>query len=182
MVVQATLSSTKQEHTMSSSFQDSLSALANMATDVEALLAFGDDINKTQFYELKELINKLQVACPNHDAVNTARVRWYTIALDNFETHFVLPAEDGRLRPDLPIWEYDDTIFFGERIPGLLVGIELLTYFLRRHYLKREFPKLFTRLLSLFDRVIETQLPFVIRSQFECMANRMREDLLKGRL
>lgn len=167
---------------MSSSF-DNLSDLAHDAQRAYDLLEVIPTNSKKAFFELKDLINKLQTTCPNHPAVIEARIRWYHIALVNFESHFVQGIEGHALPPDSTIWKDEDTVFFGHNINGLFVGVELLNDYMRRSYLKQDFATFYTKLRNLYHRVYVCPfVPAKIGDLFYRMLKRLDEDLLNGKL
>jgi len=159
---------------MSSSHEiDSLSGLASYAASVEKLLYGSEPITQESFDRLQDELNRLQVNCPNHNGVVEARVRWFEIQLENFELH-VVTAVEGDIAIDL------DRIFWGTHGNSLIIGgPQTIQHFLKRHYLKSDFKRLYQRVLSLYDRLARCDTD---GEGFTRQAQNLRDNLLEGRL
>ena len=164
----------------SSHSHGSLSGLAAAALEVERLLEQGSEMNPETWDHLRNQINQLQVDCPNHRGVHRARVIWYELALDSFEKIVVMRAETGHSLTGQEwvsaFWNPDGTC------PGLLADHYMLEPFLRRHYLKDDFPRLYTRMMSLYERLLAlSHLNEKVRSRVNNLVGERREMLLEGR-
>lgn len=141
---------------MSLSF-DSLSGLAEVAFKVEKTLYLSNPSIHTMtrgiFGELQDDINILQTTCPNHPGVLAARVRWFQIDLKSFEKHIVEPAEQDEWPERVSL---DSPKQFSPE--DLLTGTATLTHFLKRGYLKRDFPFLYLKMMSLLRRITEADM------------------------
>ena len=168
---------------MSSSI-DSLSGLAKVAREVESALLLSTEqerairVDRTTFEGLQHQINELQVAAPNHAGVLQARVRWYHLAVDSFETAAVRPAERG----EWPYRLYALNFPHDGEPPELLAGTETINHFLKRHYLKDSFGHFFTRVLALYRRIANAPVTEEVRSAFAELASSLEARLLNGRL
>lgn len=135
---------------------ESLSALATLAETVEELFykAKTQKLSRGQFELLKTSLNALQTSCPNLQCIVDARVRWVDLALDSLKND----SDDKMLaRPD--------DIFF----------------FIKRSYLKSEFPRLFTKTISTI-RYIISNLPNFAVGPWESRIRLLETALLEGRL
>jgi len=121
---------------------DSLSGLAAYAASVEKLLCGDEPIDQERFTRLQQELNALQVNCPNHKGVNEARVRWFELLLDSFEKQVVVPLEKG-----------EDVNLDMTSNPLLLEADYTIEDYLKRSYLKKDFPRLYQRVISLYERI-----------------------------
>ena len=133
------------------------------------------------FEEVQQEINWLQTTCPNHPGVLEARVWWYELALERFESRVVVPTEqmkDWPFMDDGALYVPDD----GDQ--RILAGTHVLEHFLRRSYLKDSFPRLYTRLLSLYVRLSQVQRQGEdgprIRKAFAEKSADLQDRLLRG--
>lgn len=155
----------------------SLSGLAAYAARVDELFDSGP-MDRERFKQLHEMLNSLQVKCPNHEGVLAARVKWYELLLDNFEQQVVESLEYGRrINLGFLYWETlpDMTAFFA--------GPQTIEHFLRRHYLKGDFPRLYSRALGLYERLVRAKgVSEKHRDYFNKQIEWFRSSLLEGRL
>lgn len=155
---------------------DSLSGLIAYAASVEKLLYGGDAIDQEGFDRLRQELNWLQSNCPTHKGVLRARVRWYELLLDNCELHVVVPLESGKsIDIGKLYWGTHDN-------PSIFGGPQAIEHFMRRSYLKGDFPRLYQRFLSLYDRLAKCEAVGEHRNYFADRAQRFRDELLEGRL
>ncbi len=169
---------------------DSLSDLATNALhlqgmlteDASDILKTWEEITPVDWDRLRNLINKLQVECPNHEGVFMARVRWYELALDCYEKKVVEVGEAGDSLGDKKwvgaFWKQGGP----DRELGLLADQYMLEPFLRRSYLKDEFPRLFQRLMSLYRRLLNApRLDEEVRGRVAGLISSHEQMLLLGR-
>lgn len=140
---------------MSSSLNiDSLSGLSILAQSVDNVLYTArDEMARARFEDLQDKINKLQVIAPNHPGVLSARVRWYEIGLDSFERHVVEPVEDtGK-------WPFTGGVGpLKVDPPHFLCSLNTFNHFLRRSYLKGDFPRMYPRVMKLYGRLVKARI------------------------
>lgn len=112
---------------------NSLSGLAQALTDLESNLGALDkrSVNEEVLERLKDQINLLQVACPNHEGVLKARVWWYEAVLSAWGRE-VDPMSD---KPP-------------KMLQSPLKG--MVDHFIRRNYLKEHFGYLYRRVEAMY--------------------------------
>jgi len=134
-------------------------------------------IKEDDFMLWKKALNSLQVCCSNHPGVVDARARWYECLLFNFETYVVSLIEKG-VNLDIARIYWGSTT---DKSPIFRDARKLIEEYLRRHYLKDHFPKLFNKALELYDRLSRAVEDEEIRDNFVRKAVEFRERLLQGK-
>lgn len=161
----------------------SLSGLAEMLLRLSELLhsMVGQNLTAVTlvlFEDLRDLINELQVACPNHDGVNKARALWYEMAIASWERHIV----ERILKSE---WYRHDWFPQSSVQPEgrpFIAGQDVLSHFLRRSYLKERFPEMYGRLHKIYSSLATaSELNSTERLSFQNLAKGLEQDLLEGR-
>ena len=156
---------------------DSLSGLAAACLDLEQKLIVRPMTREGHEY-LRVLINKLQVIAPNHKAIIAARVSWYEIGLDDFEERALVPLERGQL-------QLTNKRVFYEEIPAppVLMRLETVEFFLKRGHLKDAFPRLYSRVVGIYQRIVAVDgLHEKQRNWARSELEQIQKRLLEGRL
>lgn len=160
---------------MSSSMPiDSLSGLAALLLEVDTFLKRGLPWDLQSFSHMRTTLNELQVRCGNHDGVVNARVEWYEAGVENFERFAVELAESGQ-------WPFS-LYNCAQPEHGLFAGTATLEHFLRRHYLKSGFARMYRRLYSCYERI--RRAPALeggeVNDCFALMSQKLEERLMEG--
>ncbi len=136
----------------------------------------GQVMTLAKFRELQEIINCLQVACPNHEGVIKARVCWYEQAVMSWELHVIPRVLRGE-------WHLHDRFPESGVDEPFIAGYDVLGHFLRRSYLKGDFSQLYRRVRSVYEHLSKAEcLTPSDRDIWTRRLKNLEEDQLDGRL